>query len=142
MVSLMRNILLFLLFQSSCVFAENADIKDVEMDSEMIDIHEEEQKQLAQQTEEENQDYALLNNQFFENDLVRIYNYTAYQTDAVKGKLLDGGMDQIGLQDFYVSFGYGMEFKINRSNRVGYEYISAFPYDRGQVIRLFWIFSF
>ncbi|MEG0915010.1 MAG: hypothetical protein RSG57_04585 [Christensenellaceae bacterium] len=35
--------------------------------------------------------------------------------------------------------GYGIEIKVNKRNKVGYEYLSNFPYDRGQLIRFFWV---
>lgn len=35
-----------------------------------------------------------------------------------------------------------MTYKINADHKIGYEYISSFPYDRGQLIRIFWIWSF
>ena len=101
-----------------------------------------EQRALASKTAQDAQDYGLVENLFFENEIVKIYNYTAYETDGAKNKFLSGQSEQIGLQDFAVSFGYGMEFRVNQRHSVGYEYLSNFPYDRGQIIRLFWNYVF
>lgn len=32
-----------------------------------------------------------------------------------------------------------MVYQLNKNNRIGYEYLSSFPFDRGQLIRLFWL---
>ncbi len=51
---------------------------------------------------------------------------------------MSGQTYDVGVDDFAVSFGYGMEFKLDPVNKVGYEYVSSFPYDRGQMVRFFW----
>ncbi len=114
----------------------------VVMDEGLQGLHEREQRALASKTAQDAQDYGLVENLFFENEIVKIYNYTAYETDGAKNKFLSGQSEQIGLQDFAVSFGYGMEFRVNQRHSVGYEYLSNFPYDRGQIIRLFWNYVF
>jgi len=104
----------------------------VAMDAGLQDLYEQEQRMLASKTAQDAQDYGLIENLFFENEIVKIYNYT----------FLSGQSEQIGLQDFAVSFGYGMEFRVNPRHSIGYEYLSNFPYDRGQIIRLFWNYVF
>ncbi len=96
------------------------------------------QKKLAEEHEKQVLDYSILTNQFYENERIRIFNYTAYNTEQLKNSLLNPTVSSTGTNDFYISFGYGMEFKVNRFNRIGYEYLSAFPYDRGQIIRIYW----
>lgn len=44
-----------------------------------------------------------------------------------------------GLNDLSISLGYGIVYQINQDNRIGYEYLSSFPFDRGQMVRLFWL---
>lgn len=114
----------------------------VAMDAGLQDLYEQEQRMLASKTAQDAQDYGLIENLFFENEIVKIYNYTAYEADGAKNKFLSGQSEQIGLQDFAVSFGYGMEFRVNPRHSIGYEYLSNFPYDRGQIIRLFWNYVF
>lgn len=97
------------------------------------------QKKLAQEHDQELTDYSILSNQFYENDRIRIFNYTAYNVQQLKTSLINPNSNSSSANELYLSFGYGIEFKINALNRVGYEYISTFPYDRGQFIRLFWI---
>ncbi|MCM8512457.1 hypothetical protein J0904_10160 [Acinetobacter bereziniae] len=97
------------------------------------------QKKLAEEHEQQLADYSILSNQFYENDRIRIFNYTAYNVQQLKTSLINPNSNSASVNELYLSFGYGIEFKINALNRVGYEYISSFPYDRGQLIRLFWI---
>lgn len=44
-----------------------------------------------------------------------------------------------GLNDLSISLGYGIVYQINQDNRIGYENLSSFPFDRGQMVRLFWL---
>lgn len=97
------------------------------------------QKKLAEEHDQQLADYSILSNPFYENDRIRIFNYTAYNVQQLKTSLINPNSNSASVNELYLSFGYGMEFKINALNKVGYEYISSFPYDRGQLIRLFWI---
>ncbi len=96
------------------------------------------QKHLAQEHEREAMNYSILNNKFYENENIQVFNYTAYNVQQLKNSLMNPAVSNTESNDFYISFGYGVVFKINRNNRVGYEYLSVFPYDRGQMIRFFW----
>ncbi|WP_228704595.1 hypothetical protein [Acinetobacter piscicola] len=98
-----------------------------------------EQKKLAEEHDQEVMDYSILTNGFYENDRIRIYNYTAYNTQQLKNTLLNPTNSNTSGTELTISFGYGMEFKINTLNKIGYEYISSFPYDRGQLLRLYWL---
>ncbi|MCU4413943.1 hypothetical protein KTH71_07815 [Acinetobacter sp. WU_MDCI_Axc73] len=125
-------------------FAEdNADDEtDLEINFENTGLNLE-QKQLAQQHDEQENNYKVLKNLFYSNEKISIYNYTAYNVDHLKNKIIDGSsIDQIGLNDLSISFGYGLVYNMDGQNRVGYEYISSFPYNRSQLIRIFWIWSF
>lgn len=84
-------------------------------------------------------DYSVLHNQFFQDERWRVYNYTAYQTNQFNKKMLTGDTTNLSLDDFSISLGYGIVYQLNQSNRIGYEYLSSFPYDRGQLIRFFWL---
>lgn len=89
--------------------------------------------------QQEKTDYSILHNLFFQDDRWRVYNYTAYQTNQFNQKMLTGDTSNLSLDDFSISFGYGMVYQLNKNNRIGYEYLSSFPFDRGQLIRLFWL---
>ena len=108
---------------------ENADLNQI-------------QKHLAEQHDQEENNYEILKNSFYSNERINIYNYTAYNADTLKNKMMNGASDHVGLNDLFISFGYGVSYKINADHKIGYEYISSFPYDRGQLIRIFWIWSF
>lgn len=112
------------------------------MDYGLENIYENEQRILALKQAEDSQDYGVIENLFYENDWVKIYNYTAYDVGTAQNKFLLGQSEQIGLQDFGLSFGYGIVFQVNPRHSVGYEYVSNFPYDRGQMIRIFWDYLF
>ncbi|WP_109441685.1 hypothetical protein [Acinetobacter haemolyticus] len=121
-----------LLLLSSAAYAEDynffADIKD---DSEELF-----DSAYPQQSET---DYSILHNMFFQDERWRIYNYTAYQTNQFNHKMLTGDTQNLSLDDFSISLGYGIVYQFNPSNRIGYEYLSSFPFDRGQLIRFFWL---
>ncbi|MBJ9985433.1 hypothetical protein IAE19_08250 [Acinetobacter sp. S40] len=124
-------------------FAENSStqVAEVEYSPENTDLNQI-QKHLAEQHEQEENNYEILKNPFYSNERINIYNYTAYNADSLKNKMINGGSEHISANDLSISFGYGMTYKINTQHKVGYEYISSFPYDRGQLIRIFWIWSF
>lgn len=124
-------------------FAENnqEQIVDDQHHPENTDLNQI-QKHLAEQHDQEENDYEILKNPFYSNERINIYNYTAYNTDALKNKMINAGSEHISAHDLSISFGYGMTYKINADHKIGYEYISSFPYDRGQLIRIFWIWSF
>lgn len=98
-----------------------------------------EQQKFAQEHDDEVKNYNILQNQFYKNERIRIFNHTAFNSNDFKNKLGSGEFNVDGLQALTISFGYGMEFKINNRNRIGYEYLSSFPYNRGQLIRIFWL---
>ena len=89
--------------------------------------------------QQEKTDYSILHNLFFQDDRWRVYNYTAYQANQFNQKMLTGDTSNLSLDDFSISFGYGMVYQLNKNNRIGYEYLSSFPFDRGQLVRFFWL---
>lgn len=118
---------------------ENQNIPEVEgQQTQVFETQEDIQKKIAVEHEQQATDYSILNNNFYQNDRFRIFNYTAYNVEQLKSSLVNPTVAGSGSNEFYISFGYGMEFKINDDNRIGYEYLSSFPYDRGQIIRFFW----
>ena len=66
-------------------------------------------------------------------------HYTAYNSVSLSHKLGTGEFHSSDLDVLSISFGCGIEIKVNKRNKVGYEYLSNFPYDRGQLIRFFWV---
>ncbi|MCH7336870.1 hypothetical protein [Acinetobacter sp. NIPH 2699] len=84
-------------------------------------------------------DYSILHNLFFQDERWRVYNYTAYETNRFNEKMLTGDTTNFALDDFSISLGYGIAYQLNPRHRIGYEYLSSFPYDRGQWIRFFWL---
>lgn len=125
-------------FFSSDQTSQNTDI-DVEIEDSSLNL---EQKHLAKQHDQDENNYKVLKNLIYNNDSIRIYNYTAYNTDDLKNKMTSGLPNYTQVNDLSISFGYGMSYQVDSVNRIGYEYISSFPYDRGQVIRFFWVRSF
>lgn len=87
-------------------------------------------------------DYSVLHNLFFQNERWRVYNHTAYQTNQFNHKMLIGDTTSLSLDDFSISVGYGVAYQLNFRHRIGYEYLSSFPFDRGQMIRFFWLSIF
>ena len=130
-----RCLFLFGLAMNSA-YAENEDVYLA--DSLSDDIFHYYQQLAAQHNEEEN-DYTLINNDFYENEYIRVFNYSAYNSDGLSHKLGTGEFHSSDLDVLSISFGYGIEIKVNKRNKVGYEYLSNFPYDRGQLIRFFWV---
>ncbi|MDQ8951617.1 hypothetical protein RFH42_01390 [Acinetobacter rudis] len=84
-------------------------------------------------------DYSVLNNSVYRNDRIHIFSYTAYDMNQMNTRLKSGNLDLESLNSLYISFGYGLEYRVNKLNKIGYEYLSTFPYDRGQLIRVFWV---
>jgi hypothetical protein len=128
----MKNLSYFILFFScACHAGDYNFFTEVNDDTEeMFD---------SAYPQQEKTDYSILHNLFFQDDRWRVYNYTAYQTNQFNQKMLTGDTNNLSLDDFSISLGYGMVYQLNKNNRIGYEYLSSFPFDRGQLIRLFWL---
>ena len=128
----MKNLSYFILFFScACHAGDYNFFTEVNDDTEeMFD---------SAYPQQEKTDYSILHNLFFQDDRWRVYNYTAYQTNQFNQKMLTGDTSNLSLDDFSISLGYGMVYQLNKNNRIGYEYLSSFPFDRGQLIRLFWL---
>ncbi|WP_347020232.1 hypothetical protein [Acinetobacter calcoaceticus] len=101
-----------------------------------------EQRRLAIEHDDEVNNYNVLKNEFYSNERWVIYNYTAYDTGQLQNKNINGLMNHLNIQDLYISVGYGVNYSVNPRLKIGYEYISSFPYDRGQLIRFFTIYLF
>lgn len=101
-----------------------------------------EQRRLAIEHDDEVNNYNVLKNEFYSNERWVIYNYTAYDTGQIQNKNINGLTNHINIQDLYISVGYGVNYSFNPRLKIGYEYISSFPYDRGQLIRFFTIYLF
>ncbi|TCB66913.1 hypothetical protein E0H87_07720 [Acinetobacter sp. ANC 4178] len=119
--------------------AAMAENKDVYMDEFLGDDIFHYYQHLAEQHNEKENDYSVVNNDFYENEYIRVFNYTAYNSDNFTNKLGTGEFHSSDLDALRISFGYGIEIKLNKRNKLGYEYLSNFPYDRGQLIRFFWV---
>ncbi len=134
-----KYLILFLLSCYSFVLnAAEENIKVEETKETIFEAQEKEKKENLEKYDEVQRDYSFINNNFYEDDVVRVYNNTAYSFDGAQNKFMSGQTYDVGVDDFAVSFGYGMEFKLDPVNKVGYEYVSSFPYDRGQMVRFFW----
>ncbi|UGQ31704.1 hypothetical protein [Acinetobacter calcoaceticus] len=101
-----------------------------------------EQRRLAIEYDDEVNNYNVLKNEFYSNERWVIYNYTAYDTGQLQNKNINGLTNHINIQDLSISVGYGVNYSVNPRLKIGYEYISSFPYDRGQLIRFFTIYLF
>lgn len=136
----MNKSLILLVFSciSPALFATELSPSDENKKETIFEIQEREQKEKIQKIDEQFQDYDFIKNNFYEDEGLRIYNNTAYQMDHAQNKIVEGQTRKLDVDDFAVSFGYGMEFKLNSIHKVGYEYVSSFPYDRGQMVRFFW----
>lgn len=117
---------------------EHNNKNEEEIKETLFETQEKEQKEKIEKIDEEFRDYSFLKNNFYEDENLRIYNNTAYQFEGAQNKFMAGQKNNVGVDDFAVSFGYGMEFKLDQAHKVGYEYVSSFPYDRGQMVRFFW----
>ncbi len=100
------------------------------------------QQDWAKQQEEEQQRFSLLQHNILSNAHFRLYNNSAYQLNAVQQKWQHGQAMHVDWEDFALSLGYGMQFFLDPRASVGYEYLSNFPYDRGQMIRIFYDYQF
>ncbi|MEC6392896.1 hypothetical protein [Acinetobacter pittii] len=100
------------------------------------------QRRLAIEHDDEVNNYNVLKNEFYSNERWVIYNYTAYDTGQLQNKNSNGFTNHINIQDLSISVGYGVNYSVNPRLKIGYEYISSFPYDRGQLIRFFTIYLF
>ncbi|MGK8801664.1 hypothetical protein [Acinetobacter seifertii] len=101
-----------------------------------------EQRRLAIEHDNEVNNYNVLKNEFYSNERWVIYNYTAYDTGQLQNKNSNGLTNHFNIQDLSISVGYGVNYSVNPRLKIGYEYISSFPYDRGQLIRFFTIYLF
>lgn len=81
---------------------------------------------------------SIISNDFYQNDRLRFYNQTRYDISDLKNKYLQDGLAQLSLSDISFSLGYGMEYKFTTTHSIGYEYISSFPSNNTQSIRVFW----
>ena len=128
----MKNLSYFILFFScACHAGDYNFFTEVNDDTEeMFD---------SAYPQQEKTDYSILHNLFFQDDRWRVYNYTAYQTNQFNQKMLTGDTSNLSLDDFSISLGDGMVYQLNKNNRIGYEYLSSFPFDRGQLVRFFWL---
>lgn len=131
-------VLVIFVLCSPCVWAA-IDIEFEFQDKPtMFDIQMQEEKDKKDELIEKQHDMKFLNHTLYKNEYFRIYNNTAYDFDHAQHKMSSGIQGVIGLNDLEISFGYGMEFSVNEINKVGYEYVSNFPYERGQMVRFFW----
>ena len=120
----MKNLSCFILFFSCACHAGDYNFFTAVNDDaeEMFD---------SAYPQQEKTDYSILHNLFFQGERWRVYNYTAYQTNQFNHKMLTGDTSNLSLDDFSVSLGYGIIYQLNPTNRIGYEYLSSFPFDRG-----------
>lgn len=81
---------------------------------------------------------SALTNKIYKNDKITIYNNTQYNLDDVKQKYQLGHLQHVSISDLSISLGYGIEYQFKPQQWIGYEYLSAFPQDYGQSVRLFW----
>ena len=81
-----RCLFLFGLAMNS-TYAENEDVYLAESLSDDIFHY---YQQLAAQHDEEENDYTLINNDFYENEYIRVFNYTAYNSVSLSHKLGTG----------------------------------------------------
>lgn len=81
---------------------------------------------------------SYLTHNILEGDSVRIYHHSGYNMDGVKQKYAAQQASKINLDDFILSLGYGVEYKVRKDEWVGYEYLSTFPQDQGHSVRVFW----
>ena len=129
-----RMLLLILVLMNTAA-AENEDVQmDEFIGDEIFNYY----QHLAERHNDEENDYSVVNNDFYENEYIRVFNYTAYNSDNFTNRLGTGEFSSSDLNALRISFGYGIEIKLNKRNKIGYEYLSNFPYDRGQSIRFFW----
>lgn len=102
------------------------------------DIHLQEQKKWADKIEAEHLNYNKINHDFFSTERWRIYNNSAYSTSIQNQEQLK----EIKEDDFSLSLGYGLEYRVDAEQKLGYEYRSNFPDKHGEMVRFFWNKSF
>ena len=81
---------------------------------------------------------SIISHNLYETERLRFYNQTRYDISNVKDKYQQEGLAHISLSDISFSLGYGMEYKFTAEHSIGYEYLSSFPSNNTQSIRLFW----
>lgn len=99
-------------------------------------------ERLETQYYQQDSDYSVLSNQLYQGQRFRVFNYTAYEIDNLKAVLEPGQGNADGISSLSISMGYGLEFLVNKRNKIGYEFLSSFPYNRGELIRFFWVSVF
>lgn len=136
MRQLIKPILISGIFAHSQVYAEMIRMTpkpyfdfNAEQGEDILDVEYDKQKT----------NYSVLSNKLYQNERIKVFNYTAYDRDQISNQLQSSDLKLDHLGDLSVSFGYGIEFRVNPRNKIGYEYLSSFPYDRGELIRLFWV---
>lgn len=101
-----------------------------------------EQTRIAKQIEEEYKSFDIISHQIYANERIRFFNFTAFSQKDLKNKLGTGSFHLDDIQNLNITLGYGMEYYIKPTVTIGYEYLSSFPYDRGQLVRVFWNYIF
>ena len=101
-----------------------------------------EQTRIAKETEEELRRYEVLSHQLYAGERIRFFNFTAFSQKELKNKLGTGSFHLDDIQNLNITLGYGMEYYLQPTVSIGYEYLSSFPYDRGQLVRVFWNYIF
>ncbi|TCM69849.1 hypothetical protein EC844_102116 [Acinetobacter calcoaceticus] len=122
---------------SSMVYASDAHVLQAEPYFDFNTVPEADILDIAY--DRQDKDYSVMSNQLYGNERIRIFNYTAYDSSEINTRLKSGNFEPNQLSELSISFGYGIEFLVNPNNKIGYEFLSSFPYDRGQVIRFFWV---
>lgn len=120
-----------------CSISAHAQTLDLPQDSYFDFSQQEPEDILDIEYDTQEKDYSILSNQLYQTERFRIFNYMAYDSEQLSAQAKSGNLDNIS--QLSVSFGYGIEYRVNNRNKVGYEFLSSFPYDRGQMIRLFWV---
>lgn len=115
-------------------FKKSEELAQVDSDMDLNKT----QTEIAEKNEKEYARFSVLNHQIFNNDKIRIFNFTAFDDHDLKNKLNIGHFSFSELNSIQITFGYGIEYLYEKGKAVGYEYLSAFPYDRGQLIRIYW----
>jgi hypothetical protein len=97
-------------------YAENEDVYLAESLSDDIFHY---YQQLAAQHDEEENDYTLINNDFYENEYIRVFNYSAYNSDGLSHKL---GTGSFTVQTWmYSVFHSGMVLKLKSTKEIKWD---------------------
>ena len=136
----MKKYLLFIIFffASSIAFSDEYTDEEKFQKPTIFEIQAKEKQARLDTLAEEARDYSVMNNKWYENDKIKIYNHSLYEFDPADHKMEFHQAEPSITKDLKFSIGYGMEYKIDQYRKVGYEYVSNYPYDRGQMIRFFW----